>query len=437
MSLFLLGLDGGRLLTVEKLVKKGKLPVFEEILKSSLASHLDSTIPPITVPAWGTIFSGKNPGELGCVDFIRPGKDYKPVLNAYAKTKWVWDYLCERNIPCAIFRAISIKPYRIRLGFFTDFEKCYPRNPRLIFKRKDISPEMSHEERIEITVKNFQKESEIVLRFMKKNMPHKFVVFSTAMIDAVSHLTHEEKKIEEAYELIDSFLEKLLPILRKRKFSLVIVSDHGIKKVEKRVNVNRALEKIGMLKLQKDIFTDIKIEIAEFFETHRRIKNLFLKISKTSRKIKEAHNTFILGFDSIDFSSTKLFGFGTCTPSEYALIWVNDERFKSGEKNKITKTEFEHMLKENFSEVVIKVFEKYEIWKGKNLTSLPDFVIKLKENCTVDYRLFKNVEMKYNDFIHSKDGLFLFANFSSSEYKKIPMRAEDVTPFILSHFGLR
>ncbi len=438
--LFLLGLDGGRLLTAERLVKKNKLPVFEELLKHSTSSYLDSTIPPITIPAWGVIFSGKNPGKLGCVDFIRPSRDYKPLLNKYGKEKWVWDYLCEHNIPCAIFRAISINPYRIKLGFFTDFKKCFPKNPKLILEEREISPEMSYEEKIKITMENFERESEVVLKFMRKNMPHRFVVFTTAMIDAVSHLTHKEKRIEEAYVLVDEFLERLLPVLRKRGFSLMVVSDHGIKKVEKRANINRMFERVGLLKPSDNIKESLMLRLFKGVISNKFVRKLFHDslIASLFRK-KEIKGIRMEDlFNQIDFSSTKLFGFGTCTPSEYALVWVNDGRFELGKKeNRTEKDELKEMLKENFPKIVEEVYEKGEVWHGDKMNSLPDFVVKLNEEYTSEYRLFTGVTMKCESFVHSKDGLFIFTDFSERERKHVNISNQDITPIILGLFKMK
>jgi len=438
--LFLLGLDGGRLLTVERLVEKGKLPIFEELLKHSTTSYLDSTIPPITIPAWGVIFSGKNPGKLGCVDFIRPSRGYRPLLNKYGKEKWVWDYLCERNIPCAIFRAISINPYRIKLGFFTDFKKCFPKNPKLILKEREISPEMSYEEKIKITMKNFERESEIMLRFMRKNMPHRFVVFTTAMIDAVSHLTHKEKRIEEAYVLVDEFLERILPVLRKRGFSLMVVSDHGIKKVEKRANINRMFERVGLLNPREDIKKHLTLSLFKKVISSNLIRKLFhnFRIASAIRKRKIEGMRMEDLFNQIDFSSTKLFGFGTCTPSEYTLVWVNDERFELGKKeNRIEKNELKEMLKENFPKIVEDVYEKKEVWHGDKMDNLPDFVVKLNKKYTSEYRLFTGVTMKCESFVHSKDGLFIFTDFSGKERKHVNISNQDITPIILGLFKMK
>lgn len=63
--------------------------------------RLKSTIPPITVPAWMSMMTGKSPGVLGFYGFRnRKNYDYGDLEYATAlklKDKTVWDYLSETN----------------------------------------------------------------------------------------------------------------------------------------------------------------------------------------------------------------------------------------------------------------------------------------------------------------------------------------------------
>lgn len=51
------------------------LPTLKSLLKRSLYGNLQSTIPPITVPAWQSMLTSKDPGQLGVYGF-RNRKDY-------------------------------------------------------------------------------------------------------------------------------------------------------------------------------------------------------------------------------------------------------------------------------------------------------------------------------------------------------------------------
>ena len=46
-----------------------KLPNFKRLYRTGLHGRLRTCDPPITVPAWMVMMTGKNPGELGIYEF--------------------------------------------------------------------------------------------------------------------------------------------------------------------------------------------------------------------------------------------------------------------------------------------------------------------------------------------------------------------------------
>ncbi len=73
----ILGIDGGSLELIERW--KDELPNFRRIMENGVYGELESTLPPVTCPAWPCMFTGKNPGKLGIYGFAtaRPDKEYK------------------------------------------------------------------------------------------------------------------------------------------------------------------------------------------------------------------------------------------------------------------------------------------------------------------------------------------------------------------------
>ncbi len=73
------------------------LPNLRRLMDHGTWGHLRSTDPPITVPAWTTITTGKDPGELGIYGFRnRMQNDYGPMttVNAsHVQVPRVWDYV--------------------------------------------------------------------------------------------------------------------------------------------------------------------------------------------------------------------------------------------------------------------------------------------------------------------------------------------------------
>ncbi|MCD6131904.1 MAG: alkaline phosphatase family protein, partial [Candidatus Hydrothermae bacterium] len=108
------------------------LPNLRRLMEEGGYGRMRSTIPPITVPAWATMVSGKDPGELGFYGF-RNRKDYTYdklfVVNSLNfKAKAIWDYLEERNMKSiALGVPPSYPPKRINgimiSGFLTPSAK--------------------------------------------------------------------------------------------------------------------------------------------------------------------------------------------------------------------------------------------------------------------------------------------------------------------------
>ncbi|MCK4666070.1 alkaline phosphatase family protein, partial [Candidatus Dependentiae bacterium] len=78
---FLLGIDGGTLDLIKNWVELGLLPNFSKLMKEGSFGELQSTIPPVTAPAWTTSITGVNPGKHSVFQFTEfYGDTYNPHL---------------------------------------------------------------------------------------------------------------------------------------------------------------------------------------------------------------------------------------------------------------------------------------------------------------------------------------------------------------------
>ena len=68
-KVILLGLDGASYNVIQPWVDEACLPAFARLLREGSHGVLKSTFPPVTVPAWAAMMTGKNPGRLGYHDF--------------------------------------------------------------------------------------------------------------------------------------------------------------------------------------------------------------------------------------------------------------------------------------------------------------------------------------------------------------------------------
>src|SRR4030065_410257 len=79
-----IGLDGATFDLILPWVEQGHLPSFRRLIEEGSWGELESTMPPLTGPAWSSFITGKNPGKHGIYDFMyRDPKGYRSItINA-------------------------------------------------------------------------------------------------------------------------------------------------------------------------------------------------------------------------------------------------------------------------------------------------------------------------------------------------------------------
>jgi predicted AlkP superfamily phosphohydrolase/phosphomutase len=80
----------------------GDCPNIQKLLENSVYGKLRSTDPPITIPAWMTMLTGKNPGSLGVYGFRHrinhSYTDFWVANSNVIKEPKVWDVLGENGL---------------------------------------------------------------------------------------------------------------------------------------------------------------------------------------------------------------------------------------------------------------------------------------------------------------------------------------------------
>jgi predicted AlkP superfamily phosphohydrolase/phosphomutase len=70
-SLAIVGIDGATYEIIRPMVAAGELPHIARLLREGASGDLESEKPPMTPPAWTSMFTGLNPGRHGVFHFIR------------------------------------------------------------------------------------------------------------------------------------------------------------------------------------------------------------------------------------------------------------------------------------------------------------------------------------------------------------------------------
>jgi predicted AlkP superfamily phosphohydrolase/phosphomutase len=285
--------------TPELLFNKFKpfLPNLSKLMNSGSYGVLKSTVPPLTVPAWASMTTGKDPGELGVYGF-QNRKDYSyndlVIANNFSiKSKRVWDVLNENGLSCIVVGVPQTFPPKISDGIIvsgfmtpsTELEYTYPNE----YKKKiaDIVQDYKLDVdnfRIKNKTKLFQEIEDMtkkrfkLIRHMIKHEKWDFLMMVEIGLDRVFHafLNFFEENNEnefqnvvlEYHKLLDAEIGETLKILDKNTI-VVVVSDHGAKKMKASICINDWLITEGYLKLKKPVdgIMPLKLDMVDWENT--------------------------------------------------------------------------------------------------------------------------------------------------------------------------
>ena len=407
MRLLIIGLDCLEPTLVESWRKN--LPNISSLVEGGHFKKLKSTIPPITIPAWVSMFSGKDPGELGIYGFRnrKPGSYGLFIPNAtHVKEKRLWEIATDKGLRCyTIGVPLTYPPAKINGVMISSFltpegaeDFTYPREfsqrleelcgGKYILDVKNFRTEdkegllkniyLMTERRFNLIEALLKEEWDlfIFVEMGPDRMHHGFWRF----MDKNHRLYRPGNPYEDArpnyYAYLDKRIGRILESIEE-EFAVIIVSDHGAKPMEGAISINDLLEKEGFLKL----------------------------------KIKPKERTKLTP-DMVDWSRTKAWAEG----GYYARVMLNLKgREPQGIVDKKDYQRLREDLKELLSSIVegTKVFYPEEIYRSINGLP-PDLIVHFgdlfwRAAGTVgngSIYLFEN-DTGPDDANHSEFGVFL------------------------------
>src|SRR5579883_3309389 len=262
-----------------------KLPNIKRMYERGIHGSLETCHPPITVPAWMVMMTGKNPGKLGIYGFRhRRGFSYNDgyiVNSTSVKEKTVWEILSEHGKSSIVlgvppgYPPKQVKNCNIVSCFITPgIEKTFTYPQELKDEVLNVSGgnyifdvtfrtenrEKIKEELFEMTSKRFD-----VAEYLAQTKPWDFFIMHEIGFDRLHHAfwkffdpshpkyvkgTPYEKLDEEYYRFVDERIGRLLEIFGEECITFVL-SDHGSKGMSGAFCVNQWLEAEGYLRFKK------------------------------------------------------------------------------------------------------------------------------------------------------------------------------------------
>jgi len=426
---------------------KSDLPTLSHLMEAGTYRPLFSTIPPITVPAWMSMMTSKDSGQLGMYGF-RNRKDYSydalyTVNSSNLKEKTIWNYLSRNRLSSIIWGVPLTYPPKplngIMVCSFLTPDKSQPWTyPAEIAGEIDDVADGDYI----IDVKNFRTDDKDWLldqihtmtrrrmkafrHFYRKEAPD-FAIVVEMGLDRIHHgfwrfmdknhrLYEPGNKYEDAihdyYVMLDQEVGRTLELIDSGT-EVMIVSDHGAKTMVGGFCINEWLQREGYLTLKE-----------------------------------QPPEPTRMTYDMIDWSKTKAWGEG----GYYSRIFMNVEGREP--EGVIPAADYEkerQELADRLRQTVdhegkllgTVVYEPEHIYERiENIP--PDLVVHLGN---LDWRsagsvgvgtihIFEN-DTGPDDANHAQEGIFITSmKLREPVAQKSPYSIFDVAPTVLDYFGI-
>ncbi|HEX2694827.1 MAG TPA: alkaline phosphatase family protein, partial [Acidobacteriota bacterium] len=260
--------------------RSDELPVLKGLMDRGVHGRLRSSDPPITIPAWMVMTTGKDPGKLGLYGFRhRKGDSYDQMWIANSKAvheKRLWDIIGERGgQSCLVSIPPSYPPYPVAGNLISCFitppgkdkEYTWPQSLRQEIEERfgpyifDVVFRTENRDQILAEIYRMTDKRFEVMDWLIQNKPWDLFMFVEIGVDRVHHAFWKymdrghhlyepgnkyENVILDYYKHLDGKIGELLKRVDEDTVVLV-VSDHGAKRMKGAFCVNEWLIQEGDL----------------------------------------------------------------------------------------------------------------------------------------------------------------------------------------------
>jgi predicted AlkP superfamily phosphohydrolase/phosphomutase len=462
------------------MVRSGRLPNFKGLMEEGAWGVLESTVPPVTIPAWVSMMTGKNPGRLGYFDLLRrDGYGVEPNSYCYWKHAPIWQILNRHGIRTGVMNLPGTYPPEEVDGFMlTGMLTPSKRSPfiypatlgeDLNTKVKDYEIDVpqwqyfDQDEFVKVLYKVTEKRKQAA-EYLINNIPCEFYMIVFTGSDRIQHVLWDQEDIVEAYwEELDRVVGRIMGIFGEDT-TVFVVSDHGFGPLERTFFVNEWLRKKRFLRVKREMNERALVKLGRFVE---RLYH-FLGERKLVRPIMGLLSKFV-GLDWIlkhtyeYLSSERLEGrvnwrktraFSCIHTPHFGQIYINVEgRMREG---CVPEDEQDHLRNEIMKELEkfsgsrrgrmpkVEAYRAEDVYSGPHLDEAPDIVFILDDGrCEVDAKvgegrlIAEGAPLTGWKGTHTMDGVFI----AKGPDIKPGFRVEkasiiDVAPTILQVFGV-
>lgn len=406
-----LGFDGMDIRYLKEAMKERNLPNFEKLEKDGVLGEMTSIHPPTTIPAWPSMFTGKNPGKIGMFHFQELNKETGE-FSPYDMTQLYGNFIWDSGIKTALNFLPSITPpYEINGKILEGIpgHKDFRTHP------ESLKEEITDEEEMKVFEKDFKDEIDQsfayyetrkdIMKRIHEDYSQELMINVYRPTDSVAHYREDIESFYNVYERMDEELGYYMDRADEKDFNLFIVADHGANHTEKAFFINTWLEENNYLQLTDE---------GENSENELLLKLANRLINLGMRKPLEIGHSLIEKFSGKSFKPDKQtvstqVDWENSDGVAYLIgalptigVMLNEE--KLGEELRERREEIIEELENEDTVEWVKTREK--LYSGGKIEEIPHIVVRGKKNVMMKSMIYPEAEIKFDKYGHGYAGVF-------------------------------
>ncbi len=348
-KLLIIGLDGATFDLIKPWAAEGQLPALAQLMRDGVIGDLESTLPPVTSPAWPTFMTGKNPGKHGVFDFIRPRAGSFDMVNAsQIRGQLLWEILSEANYSVGVLNVPITYPPRPVNGYMVpgllspdQGKTVYP--PDLLkpyegeLGKYRLTPNVQYKPGNEDEfIADLHDLIDVQLRYalrLMKDHPTDVLMLHFLATDNGSHAlwrfmdkTHPRydptlaaqygDALLKVYQHLDTAIAQIQSAISHPPSAIMVMSDHGFGPLHRTINLNILFIEKGLMRLKPRFFTRLRWRAFRSGLTPANVYKVLAKLglqnitARVSRKARNEALSKFLSFEDVDWSKTVAYAMG-------------------------------------------------------------------------------------------------------------------------------
>ena len=344
--MLILGLDGATLDVVRPWAEADQLPALKALMERGAWGPLESTIPPMTSPAWPSFATGKYPAKHGVFDFVSAHSGSFNVINATAvRAPSLWELLSAHGKRVGVINVPVTYPPRPVNGFMisgllspSGAQVTYPADlleryegreapyrvmPSIQYKPgnegpflDDLEALVEARERYALHLMHDQPWDLFMVHFLSTDLAqHAMWRYMDPAHPQFEPGNPYQGAIQRIYRRVDRAVGALLAEAGEQT-TAIVMSDHGFGPLHGVVNLNILLWQQGLLHFKRDPLTRLRAalfrrgitpKLAYNLVARLNLQNVVARVAKSTRNA--VYNKF-LSFDDVDWARTVAYSLG-------------------------------------------------------------------------------------------------------------------------------